>query len=826
MEQTPAIPEDCQWAVFLRNHDELTLEMVTDEDRDYMYRVYAQDPEARINLGIRRRLAPLLGNDRRRMELMNGLLFSLPGAPIIYYGDEIGMGDNFYLGDRNGVRTPMQWSGDRNAGFSRANPQKLYLPVTVDPEYHYETVNVEAQLGNPHSILWWMKRLIALRKRHQAFARGDIEFLHPENRQVLAFTRTYGGETILVVANVSRFVQYAELDLSKYRGMTPVEMFGRNQFPRIGELPYFITIGPHMFYWFTLEPSAAEEAAMEMAAEPPQLPAVTPNGSWSRLMTGKPRAALESALPAYLSSRRWFRAKARKMQWVRITDVIPIDRGVDKKNPDTWLLLCRVSYTRGEQQTYSLPLTVATGEEARRVLTDLPQSVVAKVPVTGADETYVLYESLADESFANALLESIAKRRRLAGEEGQLVAATTPAFRRLRGDPTARLEPTPLRVEQSNTSIAYGDRFILKLFRQPDEGLNPDLEIGTFLTERKGASVPAVAGYIEYRRPRRQPLTLGILQEYVRNEGDAWRFTLDHLRRYLEAVVSEVSVHGAEDGLETGHPLDLVGQEPPPIAADTLGMRSYFRSAQLLGQRTAELHLVLSSDPENADFAPEPFTQHYQRGLYQSMRTLVAETLPLLKRRIGELPEDVQAEAKEVLSLEGRLTEKARVFLGPRIKTMRIRTHGDYHLGQVLYTGMDFVIIDFEGEPLRPLSERRLKRSPLRDVAGMLRSFNYASQTALFEQADAGLVAPERFETAEKWTKVWTAWACAGFLTGYLNTLGDSPIVPADRDEQRAMLDSFLLEKAVYELSYELNNRPDWVRIPLRGILELMKEGS
>ena len=248
LQQTPVIPENCQWGIFLRNHDELTLEMVTDEERDYMYRVYAQDPQARINLGIRRRLAPLLRSNRRRMELMNGLLFSLPGSPILYYGDEIGMGDNVYLGDRNGVRTPMQWSSDRNAGFSRANPQRLYLPIIIDPEYHYEASNVDAQQHNPHSFLWWMKRLIALRKRHKAFGRGTLEFLYPENPKILAFLRRYHDECILVVVNLSRFVQYVELDLTAFRGIQPVEMFGRVTFPPIGESAVSLDLGTSLLF--------------------------------------------------------------------------------------------------------------------------------------------------------------------------------------------------------------------------------------------------------------------------------------------------------------------------------------------------------------------------------------------------------------------------------------------------------------------------------------------------------------------------------------------------------------------------------------------------
>ena len=317
--QTPAIPETAQWAVFLRNHDELTLEMVTDEERDYMYRVYAQDPQARINLGIRRRLAPLLGNHRRSIELLNGLLLSLPGTPTLYYGDEIGMGDNIYLGDRNGVRTPMQWSADRNAGFSRANPQRLFLPITIDPEYHYEAVNAESQRHNPHSLFWWMKRIIALRKRYRAFGRGAIEFLYPENRKVLVFLRRFEEEEILVVANLSRFVQYVELDLSAFDGWIPVELFGRTPFPPIGKLPYFVTLGPHAIFWFALERPRAIEA---VAAEAP-VPALRVSGDVSQLFENRGRASLEGILPAFLQMRRWFGGKARGIKGAQILDAVP-----------------------------------------------------------------------------------------------------------------------------------------------------------------------------------------------------------------------------------------------------------------------------------------------------------------------------------------------------------------------------------------------------------------------------------------------------------------------------------------------------------------------
>src|SRR5580693_9039399 len=313
--QTPEIDPSCQWALFLRNHDELTLEMVTDEERDYMYRAYAKDPQARVNVGIRRRLAPLLGNDRRLIEMMNGLL-SLPGTPIIYYGDEIGMGDNIYLGDRNSVRTPMQWNADRNAGFSDANPQRLYLPVIIDPEYHSQAINVEAQTQNSNSLLWWMRRLIALRQRYKAFGRGSLEILLPDNRKVFAFIRRLGEERILCVFNLSRHVQCVELDLSEFRGAVPVELSGNQEFPPIGDLPYFITLGSHGFFWFSLECEPEELLAGR--------PSFAVSGPWTSLFESPASQDFESWLETYMSGRRWFGQKTRTITSASIVESVPV----------------------------------------------------------------------------------------------------------------------------------------------------------------------------------------------------------------------------------------------------------------------------------------------------------------------------------------------------------------------------------------------------------------------------------------------------------------------------------------------------------------------
>ncbi|HEX2251981.1 MAG TPA: maltose alpha-D-glucosyltransferase, partial [Thermoanaerobaculia bacterium] len=480
LEQTPAIPDNAQWATFLRNHDELTLEMVTDEDRDYMYRVYAADKRARINLGIRRRLAPLMGNDRRRIELMNALLFSLPGTPVLYYGDEIGMGDNIYLGDRNGVRTPMQWSSDRNAGFSRANPQRLFLPVIVDPEYHYEAVNVEAQQGNTHALLWWMRRLIALRQRYRAFSRGTIDFLHPRNHKVLAFVRRHGEERILVIANLSRFVQHVELDMKgcdpEFVGTTPVELFGRTPFPRIGDWPYLLTLGPHGFYWFSLERERLEieERPTPRVAAPEALPVLAARGDWHDLVLGERRRTLADGLEEILLSRRWFGGKARKIREVSLGDSVPLADA--RRGVDAVFVLAHVEYVEGEAETYALFLAHAEGEPAERLLHDQPRFVYARLAEGG-----VLYDALVEPTVAQLLLDTIARERRLGDGGGALAGETTAAFAEAggtRGELTARMSS----AEQSNTSIIFGDRAILKLFRRLEAGENPDVEISRFLT--------------------------------------------------------------------------------------------------------------------------------------------------------------------------------------------------------------------------------------------------------------------------------------------------------------------------------------------------------
>ena len=808
--QTPSIPDTSQWALFLRNHDELTLEMVTDEERDYMYRAYTQDRAARINLGIRRRLAPLLGNDRKRIALMNGLLFSLPGTPVLYYGDEIGMGDNIFLGDRNGVRTPMQWSADRNAGFSRATGQRLYLPVVTDPEYHYESVNVETQAHNPHSLLSWMKRLIALRKRHRAFGRGTLELLRPENRKVLAFIRRYESEQILCVANLSRFLQVVELDLGKWKGMVPVELFGATELPTIGDAPYFLTLGPHSFYWFSLQPRSAAIVPADGAAAAAVLPEMKVAGSWDTVLLAPAKERLEAILVPYIKQRRWFAGKARRLKSLSIVNSIEVP-GTDRS---AYLLSLLVTYAEGDPETYLLPITYASSAEAPQIIERWPHAAVSWVRTAAEEQRGLLYDALGPPGFAEGMLTIIAKRRRATGETGTLIGSTTRAFARLRGPETIRLEAALSVAEQSNNSVVFGERLILKVFRRLEEGVNPELEVGRFLTEKTNfAQIAPLAGSLEYRRDSGEPVALAVLQGYVPNQGDAWQYTLTTLAHFLNAMEPPAS---GEPPATPRTLLQSASMDLPEVAPRTIG--AYLESARLLGRRTAELHAALASDPADPAFAPERISPQDQRSIYQSLNALAMRSLELLRSQLNRLPEDARDEAKRVLDLEPRIGQALRAFLARRITTTRIRVHGDYHLGQVLYTGHDFVIIDFEGEPTRTLYERRLKRLALRDVAGMLRSFHYASQAALRSEQ----FQPEARPRLEAWARFWVDSVSAEFLRGYLATASSASFVPQTTEDLDLQLSTMLLEKALYELRYELNSRPDWVRIPLRGILEVV----
>jgi maltose alpha-D-glucosyltransferase/alpha-amylase len=807
--QTPGIPESCQWFIFLRNHDELTLEMVTDEERDYMYRVYANDAKARINLGIRRRLAPLLGHDRKRIELLYLLLFSLPGTPMLYYGDEIGMGDNVFLGDRNGVRTPMQWSSDKNAGFSRASPHALYLPIILDPEYHYEAVNVEVQQQNPHSLLWWMKRTLTLRKRYQAFGRGALQFLQPDNRKILAFIRHYEQENILVVANLSRFPQPVHLDLSAFQNHVLVELFGRADFPPVTAAPYFLTLAPHAAFWFSLEPAASPQRPDGAVIETPLLAS-----DLDELLFGDRRGELENRLMRFFSGSRSTAWSHRLLKSVQIRDAVALP----SNHRHSFLLLLVFEYVEGDPESGLLPIALSPNGSTDLVETAAADGLIARVGLKRPRLEGILSAGGRSKGVARALLDCITRRRTVSGNAGDLRAFFTPSLREALPSARGSVEPTFGAPDQNNYIVVYGENYFLKLFRRLEPGPNPDLELVRFLTERNFPNIPPMAGWLEYRNRAGEYFALGILTRYLPHSQDAWGYTLDLLTRYFERVRSL----GTDSMPQVeGSVLKLAKSEPPEAVVSLLG--TFVELARLLGQRTGELHAVLASEPHDRDFAPEPFTPFYQRSLFQSMRNLTVQNLQLLRVNLTRLPPALRPQADRVLTLESQLLKRFRAVNETRLRARRIRCHGDLHLGQVLYTGKDFSFIDFEGESVRPLGERRIKRSPLRDVAGMLRSFDYVSYMALFKQVELGAIQENQFTQIEPWTSFWVRWASAAYLRGYLQAAERADLLPQIPEHLEVLLDAQILEKAIFELGYELRHRPDWVKIPLRGILQLLE---
>ncbi|MEC9483911.1 MAG: maltose alpha-D-glucosyltransferase, partial [Halomonas sp.] len=797
LRQTPEIPPTCQWAIFLRNHDELTLEMVTDKERDYLWNHYAADRRARINLGIRRRLAPLLERDRRRVELLNSLLLSMPGTPVLYYGDEIGMGDNIYLGDRDGVRTPMQWSMDRNGGFSRADPARLVLPPIMDPLYGYQSVNVEAQARDPHSLLNSMRRLLVVRSQHRVFSRGTMRPLYPSNRHILAYLRELvldngESEVLLCVANVARNAQAVELDLSAFAGQVPVEMVGGSAFPPIGKLPYLLTLPPYGFYWFLLAPeSAMPEWHVPAPEAMPDYVTLIVKRQLEEILDAPSRGLLEKeALPKYLPKRRWFAAKQARIDRVHVCYAVRIE------DADHTLLLSEieVEHSQGNER-YLLPLGFLGEDDASSAMAQ--QLGLARVR-RGRD-VGLLTDALSLDAFALRVLDLLRTGVSLPCGEGEVRFLPTSAIHDL--ELPEDVDVAYSHAEQSNSSVIIGHKVVLKLFRRLEPGLHPEAEIGRYLSEQGFANVPPLYGEVARRNAEGESQTLMLVQGFIANQGDAWSWT----RNALERAIREANESSEGNPEETGYG-----------ALDELE-----EFAATLGQRLGELHGVLARPSENPDFAPEQAGEAHVAGWVQRVRRQVEKALDLLERHKGNAGETEQALAAQALAARDALLAAIEPLAQQAQGSLLTRIHGDLHLGQVLVTHDDAYIIDFEGEPARSLAERRTKDSPLRDVAGMLRSFDYAGARidelpsgpeGEHAAGDIGRDVAERYLLASR----------QAFLDAYWRSTADVAHCWQKAEGAAAALELFVLEKTTYEIAYEAANRPTWLGVPLRGLVAIV----
>jgi maltose alpha-D-glucosyltransferase/alpha-amylase len=787
LRQTPDIPANCQWALFLRNHDELTLEMVTDVERDYLWSTYATDPRARINLGIRRRLASLMDNDRRKIELMNSLLMSFPGTPIIYYGDEIGMGDNIYLGDRNGVRTPMQWTPDRNGGFSRCDPARLYLPMIMDPVYGYEAVNVEAQSRSLASLLSWTKRLISVRKSSKVFGRGSLTFIRPANRSVLVYVRQYENEVVLCVANLSRSAQAAEIDLAPWRGRVPFELLGRTNFPPIGDDAYLVTLGPYGFFWFLLrEPDASTIDAPRIWAEFETL--VVTDG-WKSLLHGRSKSVLErDVLPAFLASRRWYADRGRQAT-THIVATIPIVA----TDPDLGVALLEAKGKR-ETANYLLPLTIKwTRFDPER------QNPSALAAVRRGPREGTLLDAAADPIFIARLLENLRAAHTTEADHRRIAFAPTATF--LQDGPLPIQDVRAVDTEQSNTTVLVGTDYVVKLFRRLEPGLNPEIEVGHFLTETVAFShAPPLLGTVELEENGARS-AVAVVHGFVQNQGDAWTVTSAYLDRFVE-----------EQRLLTA---EAAGHSDEQVA--------YLRRMDHVGRRVAELQLALASRDDIAAFAPEPIAADDVRNWTEGILQRADRALGELARRRLDLAENDRQLVDALLSYRDSLRARLRELLPETIDAMKIRHHGDFHLGQMLVVKDDVSIIDFEGEPRRSLEDRRRKAPAARDMAGLIRSIDY-SATAALERALKS--APDEHGKLAHALEDWRENSVAAFMSAYRLALSDTRLWPQSVEAADRLLDFFLLEKAFYEIEYELAHRPDWLRVPLAGTWRILSRSE
>jgi len=802
-DQTPAIPDNCQWAMFLRNHDELTLEMVTDEERDYMYKVYAKDPKAKINLGIRHRLAPLMENDRRRIELMNSLLFSLPGTPVIYYGDEIGMGDNFYLGDRDGVRTPMQWSPDRNAGFSSTNPQKLYLPVILDPQYHYESVNVETQRSNTSSLFWFMKRIIHMRKKYKAFSRGDMQFLPVDNPKILAFTRSYEDETLLIIVNLSKYAQPAEIELKEFKNYTLVEAFSKNAFPSIKEnTPYFFTLAAHSFQWFVLQ---KPKIAMQTDVKHPSIAV----NEWKELFSTQLETLQSELIPDYIQRMDWFTTNKTVYSTTIIDQTV-----LSSANKDVSVLLIEVQFESGLPELYHMPVAFADEEEGKLLSQNHPASIIASLQL--GDKKGFLCDALYLDAFQQTLLQSMAEQKRFMAN-GEMVFASTDEVQQYvkqENDSTSKVQTNT----KLYTAITYNNQYYLKVYRRIDKGIHPDVEITKHLSEKTSDITTTYSGSIEWTSAG-NTYNLAMLERLEENHGDGHHYMLDRLSNFIERILAR------DRSITSGYTKE--GSYSSPVSFDELDEEkkefiggNAAEVARLAGVKLGKIHKALAHGNE-AGFSTEEFSLHYQRSLFSSMTSLVREVVQSIQKKSESLPDADRETAKKIAEKRENLLLELKNIYRKKFDVLKIRIHGDMGLRHVLLTGKDLLIHDFGGNPLKPFSERRLKRSPLRDVAAMIHSLYYVAYKGF---SGSSHIVADDVNGLLPFADLWVHYMSNFFIKAYQEETKGFAFIPEEKADMDTLIRCFLLERSLQWLNYELNHNPKKAALMVKITETIMKE--
>lgn len=798
VEQTPTAPENSQWALFLRNHDEVGLDMVTEEEKDYLFKAYANDPHMKHNLGIRRRLAPMLNNDRRKIELLYTLLFALPGTPIIYYGDEIGMGDNIYLGDRYGVRTPMQWNMNLNAGFSTANPQRLALPIVSDPIYRYESVNVAMQQENPASLMLWIKNALTLRRRLKVFGQGDLSFMESSNPKVLCFARSFKNHRVVVVANLSQFSQMTTLDFSEFKNCNITEAFSQNRFMRNDGDSYPVTLGPYGYYWLQIDTSDQRPAISSSG----EFPMFQSDLSWERTFSNHENIQFieKKVLPLFLRKSPWFDGKTRSISKIVVDKVIPIKTSAEMH----YFFIVEVQYVQTLPELYFIPVLFVTHDSVFENGEYNFQGILCRANFQGKQG--FLIDSILDRGFRDFIFHSMERKIKIKEESGT-IEFNSGLYVKL---DMKTVDSKISKNAKGNVSIIYNDQFVFKFYRKVEKEINPDMEMVRFLSEdSKFKNLPKFAGSVDFISHDGKTITLGMLQQKNEIQRDSWAMATDSAGRFYERVMASAKKEDVPK-LVSSSTVDF--EQAPELVQELIGRGLYERVVRL-GQRTAELHSALASDHVNPAFAPETFTPNYQRSLYSSLRKSARERLKQLKQTLDRLDVATQILAREVLSKETEILECFSEIQTQKLNSVRTRIHGDLQLAHILFTGNDFLINDFESEPEFSFNERRLKKSPLRDVASMMRSFHYAAFGKILLNEN---YREKDIELLSQWAELWQHYVSRFYLGAYLEKLGGSRELS---EENEKLLQVFLLEKAIDQLEQELSNRIPWVAISLRGIL-------